>query len=162
MLNKESMPKPVVFIRYLVHAAVASYGIMILGEVIEYLIGLPLGSQNRRLDYIFIGPSFLFPILAGVILGFILGTGLPKLSSRLLFIFPLAMMAWELWAFVHSHFEVTWQNFVNNFLGTNCTSSECLEEAWITSPLISSLAYSLGAELGRLRASFAASPTSRF
>jgi hypothetical protein len=151
------MPKALAIIRYVVHAAVASYGIMILGEVAEYLIGLHLGSQNRRLDYFFIGPSFLFPTLAGVILGFILGTGLPKSSSRILFILPLAMMAWELWAFVHSNFDVTWQNFVNNFLGTQCGSSECLEEAWITSPLISSLAYSLGAEFGRLRASCAPS-----
>jgi hypothetical protein len=160
MMNKESMPKPVVFIRYVVHAAVASYGIMILGEVIEYLIGLPLGSQNRRLDYFFIGPTFLFPILAGLILGFIFGARLPRSSSRLLFIFPLAIMAWEVWVFIHYNDEVTWRNFVNNFLGTNCTSSECLEEGWITSPLVSSLAYSLGAEFGRLKASFAASRTS--
>jgi hypothetical protein len=158
MSNKESMPKPVVFIRYVVHAAIASYGVMILGDIVELL--LPV-RQGRRLDYFFIGPTFLFPILAGLILGFIFGARLPRSSSRLLFIFPLAIMAWEVWVFIHYNDEVTWRNFVNNFLGTNCTSSECLEEGWITSPLVSSLTYSLGAEFGRLKASFAASRTSR-
>ena len=158
MSNKESMPKPVVFIRYVVHAAIASYGVMILGDIVEIL--LPV-RQGRRLDYFFIGPTFLFPILAGLTLGFIFGARLPRSSSRLLFIFPLAIMAWEVWVFIHYNDEVTWRNFVNNFLGTNCTSSECLEEGWGTSPLVSSLAYSLGAEFGRLRAFFAASRTSR-
>lgn len=158
MSNNESMPRPVVFIRYVVHAAIASYGVMILGDIVEVL--LPI-RQGRRLDYFFIGPTFLFPILAGLILGFIFGARLPRSSSRLLFIFPLAIMAWEVWVFVHFNDEVTWRNFVNNFVGTNCTSSECLEEGWITSPLVSSLAYSLAAELGRLKASFAASRTSR-
>jgi hypothetical protein len=158
MSNKESMPKPVVFIRYVVHAFIASYGVMILGDIVEVL--LPV-RQGRRLDYFFIGPTFLFPILAGLILGFIFGARLRRSSSRLLFIFPLAIMAWEVWVFIHFNDEVTWRNFVNNFLGTNCTSSECLEEGWITSPLVSSLTYSLGAEFGRLKASFAASRTSR-
>jgi len=61
------------------------------------------------------------------------------------------MLLWELWAFISSNYDVTWQNFYNTYLGTHCESSECLGELLITSPLVSSVAYTVGAEIGRLR-----------
>jgi hypothetical protein len=150
------MSRPGLFVQYIVHAIVASYGLMILGEVVEYIVGLPFGSQNRWVDYYFIGPTFLFPISAGMIAGYILGDSLPKASSRLLLLLPLAMMSWDLSAFLNSNYDVTLHNFINTYLGKNCTSSECLGEAWVTSPLISAIAYSLGAEGRRFKTYLAA------
>lgn len=144
------MSRPWLFVQYIVHSIVASYGLMILGEIIEYLVGLHFGSQNRWLDYYFIGPTFLFPIIAGLVAGFVLGASLPRASSRLLLLLPLAMMVWELWGWIHDP-GITVHRLMDNFVGTNCESSECLEEGWLTSPLISAIAYSLGAEVGRFR-----------
>lgn len=142
IFQEKNIPKIVAFIRYSVHAAIAGYGITILGMILT----------TRRLDYYFFAPRFLFPIVVGLVLGFIFGARLPKLSSRLLFLFPLAMAIWEVWVWFHHNNAVTPQNFVDYFLGTHCSSSECLGQVVITSPLISSITYSLGAELGRLRA----------
>jgi hypothetical protein len=135
------MSKVGLLIQYAVHAIVCSYGVMILADIVQQLVDLPLGSQNRWLDYFFIGPTFLVPILFALALGVVFGASLPKLSSRLLFIFPLAMMSWELWVWIHEP-EMTVHRLVDNFVGTSCTSSECLEEALLTMPLVSSFAYS--------------------
>jgi hypothetical protein len=137
------------FVRYIAHAALASYGIMILGEVVQHLLELPLGSQTRWVDYYFIGPTFLFPIVIGLILGVLWGASLPSTTSRLLAVVPLALLIWELWGWAHEP-GITLQHIVSNFVGRDCSSSECLEEAWITSPVISALAYSVGAEIGRI------------
>jgi hypothetical protein len=64
------------------------------------------------------------------------------------------MLLWDLWAFISSHYDVTWLNFYNTYLGTDCGSSECLGGLVVTSPLVSSLAYTVGAEIGRLGRTF--------
>jgi hypothetical protein len=142
-VNRTSKPKTEAFLQYVVHPAMASYGVMILGAIFV----------TRRLEYYFFAPRFLFPIAVGLTLGFGLGARLPKLSSRLLFIFSLAMTVWELWAWIAAP-EMTLHRLADNFVGTNCSSSECLGQLLITSPLISSLTYAVGAELGRSRNSF--------
>jgi hypothetical protein len=132
--------------RYIVHALFASYGIMLLGFMIEMLL-----PNSRKVDYFFFAPTFLFPILAGLCMGIAFGAKLPAPLSRCLFLLPFVMMLWEIWAFVSSHYDVAWWNFYNTYLsGTDCESSECLGGVLVTSPLVSSLAYTVGAEIGRL------------
>jgi hypothetical protein len=133
------------FGKYIVHALYASYGIVLLGFFIEVML-----PNSRKLDYLFFNPTFLFPIIAGLGMGIRFGSKLPALLSRCLFLLPFAMLLWELWAFVSSNYDVTWQNFYNTYLGTHCESSECLGGLLVTSPLVSSLAYTVGAEIGRL------------
>src|SRR5579859_5523770 len=87
------------FVQYVLHAAFASYGLMIVGGVVSYLVGLPVGGA-RYVDNVFIGPTFLFPIVAGLVFGIAFGARLPKVSSRLLYLFPLAIMIWELWTWI--------------------------------------------------------------
>jgi hypothetical protein len=131
--------------KYIVHALFASYGIVLLGFFIEVML-----PNSRKVDYFFSAPTFLFPIIAGLCMGILFGSKLPALLSRCLFLLPFAMLLWELWAFISSNYDVTWLNFYNNYLGTHCESSECLGGLVVTSPLVSSLAYTVGAEIGRL------------
>jgi hypothetical protein len=126
---------------------------MILGFFVEVML-----PNSRKVEYYFGAPTFLFPIMAGLCLGILFGSRLPPLLSRCLFLLPFAMLLWELWAFISSHYAVTWQNFYNTYLGTQCGSSECLGGLLVTSPLISSLAYTVGAEIGRLGRAFSSKP----
>src|ERR1700730_13718046 len=82
------------FVQYALHAAFASYGLIIVGGVVSYLVGLPVGGE-RYVDYVFIGPTFLFPVVGGLVFGFVLGARLPKVSSRTIYLFPLALIIWE-------------------------------------------------------------------
>ena len=132
--------------RYILHAFLASYGIMFLGFFVEMLF-----PARRKVDYFFIGPTFLFPVVAGLFLGVLFGGRLSAPLSRCLFLLPLAIMLWDFWTFLNFNNDVTWRNFFHTYLGTNCTSSECLSEVLVTSPFLSSLSYALGAEIGRLR-----------
>lgn len=136
-------------IEYLIHAAIASYGIVFLGFILEGLIGYAMGSQNRRLDYVFGGPTYLVPVLMGLALGYLFGGRLPRLSSRLIFVLPLMVAAYELFSWLTHTYpgenlkDTIWDNFV----GVNCQTSECLGEAFITAPLLSSIAYTVGSEI---------------
>jgi hypothetical protein len=131
--------------KYIVHALFASYGIVLLGFFIEGML-----PNSRKVDYFFLAPTFLFPIIAGLCMGILFGSKLPPLLSRCLFLLPFAMLLWEVWAFISSNYDVTWLNFYNTYLGTHCESSECLGGLVVTSPLVSSLAYTVGAEIGRM------------
>jgi hypothetical protein len=135
--------------KYIVHALFASYGIVLLGFFIEVML-----PNSRKVDYFFGAPTFLFPIIAGLCMGILFGSRLPALLSRCLFILPFAMLLWEVWVFMKFNNDVTWQNFYNTYLGTQCESSECLGGLVVTSPLVSSLAYTVGAEIGRLGRTF--------
>jgi hypothetical protein len=138
-------------LRYLCHAALASYGVLAINFVIEFLIGEMVGSYNRFLDYVFFGPTFLIPVLMGLIIGYYLGKSLPALSSRLIFLIPLFLMAYEVWISVKYglHDGTALKNITDNFFGVNCSASECLGELVNTAPLFSSVAYAIGAEIGR-------------
>jgi hypothetical protein len=141
--------------KYIVHALIASYGITLFGFFIELML-----PNSRKVDYLFFNPTFLFPIIAGLCMGIRFGSKLPALLLRCLFLLPFAMLLWELSVFIGSNYDVTWQNFYNTYLGTQCESSECLGGLLVTSPLVSSLAYTVGAEIGRLGRTFSSKPHS--
>ena len=62
---------------------------------------------------------------------------------------PLAIGVWEVTGWIRYQYpgEVLRVSLVDNFLTANCGSSECLYELGITAPLVSSLAFAVGAEL---------------
>jgi hypothetical protein len=81
------------------------------------------------------------------------GQRLPALASHLLWVPLQVLLVSEMylsykypWPGEHLRAEL-WDNFV----GIHCGGSECLEAAWCTAPLVAAVAYTLGAELGRLK-----------
>jgi hypothetical protein len=130
--------------QYALHAFVATYGISILSFFVEGFL-----PQRRSTDFWFLGPTFLFPIAIGLALGALWGTKLPRLSSRLVFLLPLFLLIWETRSFFRYNNDISWRNFYESFLGAHCESSECLGPLIITAPLLSSMAYAIGAEIAR-------------
>jgi hypothetical protein len=141
--------KGLFLIRYVVHSVLASYGAVILVVIIEYVVGLAIGPQNRFLDFVVVGPTFLMPIVVGLGLGYRFGGSTRRYIARLVFAVPLIIAVYEVtsWS-THTYDGESWAKALwDNFLGTNCGSSECLEEMLISAPLFSSLAYVIGSEL---------------
>ena len=138
---------------YCVHVVVAAYICPFLVFVSEIILAAVLGISDLRLQKFVIGPTFIAPILSGIIAGYYVGRYLRSGAMRCLFGIPLAIGAWEIltWYRYSLHNGAFWAVIRENFLGSQCGASECLEEALITLPLISSLAYMLGAEIYNLK-----------
>jgi hypothetical protein len=141
-------------LRFLGHLALATYGIVALSFLIELPLNLVVGSQNSFLDYFVIGPTFAVPIILGLLAGHRFGRRLPAVASRLLWMLPLLFLAYQLY-FVDYRLQYPGENvraeLRNNYVGIHCGGSECLNEALLTAPLMAAFAYTVGAELGRLK-----------
>lgn len=139
--------------RFLGHLALATYGILALSFLPEILLHFVIGPQDRFLDYFVVGPTLALPIILGLLAGHRFGKRLPALASRLLWVPPFLLLAHELyWGYKLPYpGENVPMHLWNNYVGTRCGDTECLNEAFLTAPLVSALAYTLGAELGRLK-----------
>ena len=135
--------------KFLLISALSSYGIALLCFILEMLIGSSVGPQNRFLDYAFLGPTFAVPVSLGLVLGYLTGLRVPRLSSRLVFVVPMALAVYEVATWVTSRYPgpPLLAEIAANFLTSDCSSSECGEELVITAPLLSSLAFAVGSEL---------------
>ena len=139
--------------QYILHVGISSCGIVWLTFLTEMFLGRVFDFRNQALDYAFFGPTFSVPILGGLVLGYVLGGRLPRLSARLLFVIPLLFAAYEIWNWItYSESSTTILiSLKDNFLGGNCGASECLEELIVSAPLFSSIAYSIGSEFAAFR-----------
>jgi len=140
-------------LRFVGHLALATYGVLTL----SFLIAIPLGFViGDRLSAYFVGtgPAFGLWIVLGLLMGYRFGRRLPAPASRLLWVPSFLLLAYELY---FTWYKLQWPGenlraeLWNNFIGSNCEASECAYEFLETAPFVSALAYSLGAELGRLK-----------
>jgi hypothetical protein len=124
-LMEINMSKGITIGRYLIHSALSSYGVVLITFIVEMLVGLIIGPQNSFLDYAFFGPTFLVPILTGLAFGYLFGGRLPRWSSRLVFVIPLMIAAYEIWMWVKYSYsgEVLLASIKDNFVGANCGGS---------------------------------------
>jgi len=136
-------------LQFLAHSALAGYVTVALAGLLELLLGLLTGS-DRSLDFYFWGPTFLAPGLIGLARRFFRRATLASSLVMVCFSDSLILGIWELvtWIRLEPHGNEIAGLLRDNFLGTRCGASECLEELLITAPLIASIAYAMGAEFG--------------
>jgi hypothetical protein len=140
-----------VWIRYCLHAGLASVGVTALSFGLEDLIrrldpGLPFDS----LEAAFWGPTFAVPVAIGMVLGACFGSRLPRLAARLLFVLPLLLAIEAIMSLLRdAHlYESTLSFLQRTFLAQYCGSFLCtLRQASVTAPLLSTIAYSIGSEI---------------
>jgi hypothetical protein len=142
----------VLVMRTLLHIVIVTYGILSMCLAGDYLLGRVLGANQRYADYVFFGPTFAVPIALGCWVGYRFGIRLPRWVSWLLFVPSLLLMCHEI--ATEYRYRIPDQHFLShlfdNYFGRHCEASECLNELLITAPLLSSFAYSLGAEFRRM------------
>lgn len=132
----------------------ATVAVCLICFVVELVLDTSFPRYAITIERFFLGPTFLVPISIGLFAGFRWGRTLPRLSSRLIFAVPSLIALWELVAIIRSSYypQGLSRNLIDNYLlpAPYCSTSECLGELIITVPLFSSIAYALGAELGRI------------
>ena len=138
-------------LRWTTYSLLSSYGIILVCFVLNMILGSISQPVDRFLDRATFAPTFAIPILFGLFAGYRFGSALPKFQSRMVFLLPLLMAAYELsvWTRYTYAGENVPASIRDNFLTTNCGSSECLEAAIVTAPLFSSVAFAVGSEIRR-------------
>jgi hypothetical protein len=54
-------------LKFLAHLALVTCGVVIISFLLEFSVGLVIGSQARFLDYFVVGPTFAVPIISGLL-----------------------------------------------------------------------------------------------
>jgi hypothetical protein len=98
----------------------------------------------------FRNPFFLGALLGGAIMGYLVNRKVRDVAALLVWLVPLAWLIYgirdssasysEAWT-QQSRFAYIW----DNFFGTHCSGSECLNELLFTAPFLSSVTYSITA-----------------
>ena len=136
---------------YILHLACGTalpvFGAVLMSLPLVALIGLATESPRlgRVEDVIGI---FVLPALFALALGFVVNRRWGNQWAVFVWVFPLAIFVHEIaiWK-VYAPGKTYWQDVWDNFFGSNCSKSECLGEALVTAPCLSSIAYSIAAFL---------------
>jgi hypothetical protein len=126
-------------VRYVGHLGSATLAAGVISVILEIL--LPRGTSA----------SFsLSPLLAGAIMGYLVNRKMRDLSARWVWIIPLVWLVYGIQDATGS-FSQAWAHeslsayIWDNFFGTHCSGTECLNKLLFTAPFLSSVAYSITA-----------------
>jgi hypothetical protein len=139
--------------KYGAHWAIATYGLVLFSFIVGFFFELLVRDHHRFVDYFIVGPSFALPGIIGILGGYYAGRYLPSKISRFIWLPALLILISECYFDYKYRSPGTsyWSDIWNNYIGAECGGSECLGELVCTAPLVSALAYAVGAELGRLK-----------
>jgi len=111
-----------------------------------------------QLTPLFRAPFFLGALLGGAITGYLVNRNVRDLTAILVWLVPLAWLIYGIRDSAASYSEV-WAHqsrsayIWDNFFGTRCSGSECLNELLFTTPFLSSISYSVTAYIMSRKAS---------
>jgi hypothetical protein len=89
-------------------------------------------------------PYFVFPILAAFGFGVLSHRYSLSRSALWVWVFPAVILLWNVFTWRNGGFRPYWPDVWNNYFGSDCGSSECAYEFFVTAPFYTSLAYTLG------------------
>lgn len=133
--------------RYLINLAVAWPGVMAVIFGCAILTG---AVWLKWLDPLIEPPVFPLQLAAAFLLGLALNRHFSSRVACWVWIPPLAILAWDVSNWANSPAPLwdrtsAWRDVWNNYFGTQCQGSECLNELLLTGPFYTAVLYSLGA-----------------
>jgi hypothetical protein len=126
-------------VRYLGHLGSATLAAGLIGVIL-----------SASLSGMFKEPLFFTMLLGGASMGYLVNLNMRDLSACLVWIVPFIWLVYgiqdatgsvsQAWAH-QSRFAYIW----DNFFGTRCSGTECMNELLFTAPFLSSISYSITA-----------------
>jgi len=89
-------------------------------------------------------PYFAFPVITAFALGILSHRYFRSSSAVWVWVLPAIILVWNLFTWKTGGFHPYWPDVWNNYFGSDCGSSECVYELFVTAPFYTSLAYTLG------------------
>jgi len=122
------------------------YAAYLVGLVVSFLaVGVLLLLHNDQglFSKIIDGPIPLTAIIAGFWIGRLCYKWLPSRTVLFAWVPPAVFLSWSAWGWqkTMSIYDSTW----DTYFGSKCGGSECLYRLFLTVPLYTALAYSVGA-----------------
>jgi len=145
------MRKP--FVRYLGELLVAVVAVVFVTGV-GFIVGLTLYTTGlETLLSVFVGPTYLFFILVGLGLGYVVNRRLSSRAAPLMWILPTI---WSTYQAAHDfnsgiHTGESLSNYIWNTLVLGNHELGLISQLVITAPFVTSLAFSFGAWLAARR-----------
>ncbi|MGZ7056429.1 MAG: hypothetical protein ACXVK3_12935 [Candidatus Angelobacter sp.] len=124
-------------VRYLGHFGSATLAAGVIAVVVEVTVP-------------FRDPFFLGALLGGAIMGYLVNRNGRDVTALLVWLVPLAWLIYGIRDSAASYSEAWAQQsrsayIWDNFFGTHCSGSECLNELLFTAPFLSSVSYAITA-----------------
>ena len=143
---------------FLVQQLVSTVGAMIVGNIVVIIPAVLVAAVTKNTSggnwadqladqqILRAGgePHFVFPVLAAFVFGLVSHRYSRSLSAMWVWVLPLIIFVWNLFTWKNGGFRPYWPDVWNNYFGSDCGSSECLYELFVTAPFYTSLAYTLG------------------
>jgi hypothetical protein len=126
-------------LRYPLESVAAAYLGALLAYIAQEGVFFLLGDQ--RWVRALIAPTFVLPIAAGALAAYVMRKH-PSKSSYFAWIIPLVLLVRAFLEVVKSPYT-THSEIWDTMIGTDCSDSECLYEAFFTVPFVCALAYSV-------------------
>jgi hypothetical protein len=126
-------------VRFLGHLGSATLAAGVMGVILSF-----------TLPRVFKEPLLPFALIAGVIMGYLVNRNMRDLTARWVWIIPLVWLAYGIldstrfYSTAWSH-QSRFADIWDNFFGTRCSGSECMNEFLFTAPFLSSISYSITA-----------------
>jgi len=89
-------------------------------------------------------PYFMFPVIAGLAFGALSYRYSRSSSAAWVWVLPAIVLIWNVLTWKTGGLSPYWPDVWNNYFGSDCGSSECLYELFVTMPFYTSLAYAAG------------------
>jgi len=132
----------------LLHLVIATLGTLLITGVMSFLLSLLAGQHFVSL--VALGPLFLLPIVSGVALGYAFATILPRYGATWVWVVPAVFLAINIAAALSNPYERR-DIWLNEF-GPQAHCTACLDETFVTVPLVGCIGYAIGAGVRRTQA----------
>ena len=148
---KRTVPRTV--LSFLAHLSIGTIGILILSDfLVSSLFSIihiwdPL-ADLRHVHWILAEvPGFPVQAVVGLLLGFVLAKWMRRSIMVWVWVLPLVFLCLAA-LFLHENFH----SILNHYFGQGCRPTDrCFDQLALTLPLITTIAYALGAKLCELR-----------
>jgi hypothetical protein len=107
------------------------------GSFIDHMVGQPVFMGVGQ-------PYYPVLILAGLTLGLVSPRFFHAGGAPWVWVLPLTVLLWHVFTWRNHGYLPYWSDIWNNYFGSNCGSSECLYELFVTVPFYASAAYTAG------------------
>jgi hypothetical protein len=149
---------------FIAQLAIATLGAHLLAILISFfiatltaLIGKNESGGNfadhlldQRVFMLSSHPYFVLPIIVSLCLGMLCHRFFPSRSGAWIWLLPTIVLIGGVLSWKPGNLPY-WGTVWNNYFGSHCGGSECLYELFITSPFYTSIAYSVGWSIQRLK-----------
>lgn len=137
-------------LQFLGHLILATYGVVIPTFGVGYPLAAALDPQGRAINYFFVSPTFAFPLVVGLLLGYRFGRSLSPAGGWTICFTPLVCLTF--WPYASHSAGSSWQSVWTRLFGTACVGDDCYFQFGLqvvaTAPLVAALGYPIGAALG--------------